>query len=164
MNAIRRIYLFKPALARWALVGVVILALAACGGSYGSLQRSAAVDDEFQSIQILPEYNYYFTGAYYKPKAIIGIHRDYTLVSKLWKPVDLTADRLNGWIEQMTNFRGYALRNLGSNILNAEGQIIGIWYSPEDFTTIRMLGEKQVSIYPPTGRATFGENVKYVLP
>ena len=104
---------------------------------------------EFESHKILPEYNYYFTGSYYKPKAIIGIHRDYTLVSKLWKPVDLTADRLNGWIEQMTNFKGYAFRNLGSNILNAEGQVIGIWYSPEDFTTIRMLGEKQVSIYPP---------------
>ena len=164
MNAIRPTYECKPALARWALVGVVILTLAACGGSYGTLQRSTAVDQEFESTQILPEYNYYFTGSYYKPKAIIGIHRDYTLVSKLWKPVDLTVDRLNGWVEQMTNFKGYAFRNLGSNILNAEGQIIGIWYSPEDFTTIRMLGEKQVSIYPPNGRPTFGEFVKYTLP
>ena len=115
-------------------------------------------------LEISDKYNYYFTGSYYKPKAIIGVDKEYTLITKLWKPVDLTPGRLNGWIEQMTNFKGYALRNLGSNILNAEGQVIGVWYSPEDFTTIRMLGDKQVSIYPPVGRPTFGENVKYKLP
>ena len=40
----------------------------------------------------------------------------------------------------------------------------GIWYSLEDFTTIKMLGDKQVSIYPPVGRPTFGKDVKYQLP
>jgi len=164
MRHIRLRGIGPTAVARWALVCVGMLALAACGGSYGSLQRSAEVDHAFESLQVLPEYNYYYTGSYYKPKAIIGIHKDYTLVSKLWKPVDLTVDRLKGWIDLMTNLKGFAFRNLGSNILNARGEVIGIWYSTEDFTTIRMLGDKQVSIYPPHGRSTFGENVKFVTP
>jgi len=149
---------------RWVLACLGILALAACGGTYGTLQRSAEVDHAFESLQVLPDYNYYFTGSFYKPKAIIGIRKDYTLVSKLWKPASPTADQLKGWIDQMTNFKGYAFRNLGSNILNDQGEAIGIWYSTEDFTTIRMLGDKQLSIYPPVGRATFGENVKFVTP
>jgi hypothetical protein len=140
------------------------LVLAGCGGSYGTLQRSAEVNRAFESATVLPDYDYFYSGSYHKPSAIIGIHKDYTLVSKLWKPVHLTEDMLQGWIDRITGYKGYALRNLGSEILNAEDQPIGIWYATEDFTTIRMLGDRQVSIYPPMGRATFGENVKYVLP
>jgi hypothetical protein len=151
----------KKALILQTLIGLAVLVLAACGGSYGTLKRSADTNNQFESIQISPKYNYYYTGAYYKPNAIIGLIKEYTLISKLWKPVDLTPERLRGWIEQMTNFRGYALRNFGSNILNAQGEMIGVWYSPEDFTTIRMLDDKQLWIYPPHGRPTFGkENAK----
>ena len=78
--------------------------------------------------------------------------------------MDLTPGRLSGWMEQINGFKGFTLRDLGSNILNAEGQVIGVWYSLEDFTTIRMLGDKQVSIYPPVGEPTFGRNVRYKLP
>jgi len=148
----------------WVLICLAVLALVACGGSYGTLQRSSAVDRQFEAYEIDPNYNYFYSGSDNKPRAIIGLEKNYTLVSKLWKPVDLTPDRLNNWIEEMTNFKGYALRNLGSNILDGQGQAIGIWYSLEDFTTIRMLGDKQVSIYPPVGRPTFGENVRYQLP
>ncbi len=164
MIVTRRPHHFATAPTRWLLACAGILALAACAGSYGTLQRSAEVDREFQSATVLGDYSYYYTGSYYKPKAIIGIRKDYTLVSKLWNPVELTAERLQGWIDQMTNFKGYALRNLGSKILDDRGEAIGIWYSTEDFTTVRILGEKQVSVYPPVGQATFGENVKYVLP
>ena len=34
-----------------ALICLAVLALAACGGSYGTLQRSAATDNEFESIR-----------------------------------------------------------------------------------------------------------------
>ena len=145
-------------------VGLTVLALAACGGSYGSLKRSSEVASQFESLEINPDYNYFYSGSDAKPRAIIGLANDYTLVSKLWKPVMLTPGRLNGWIQQITNFKGYTFRTLGSNILNDQGEVIGIWYSMEDFTTIRMLGDKQVSIYPPVGKPTFGENVKYQLP
>jgi hypothetical protein len=139
-----------------AVVCLAVLALAACGGRYGSLQRSAETNYKFESLEISDQYNYYYTWAYYKPMAIIGLKKDHTLITKLWKPVDLTPKRLGGWIEQMQDFSGYSRRNFGSNILDDQGRVIGIWYSPEDFTAIRMLEDKQLWIYPPHGRPTFG--------
>ena len=80
-----------------AVVCLAVLALAACGGRYGSLQRSAETNYKFESLEISDQYNYYYTGAYYKPMAIIGLKKDHTLITKLWKPVDLTPKRLGGW-------------------------------------------------------------------
>jgi hypothetical protein len=145
------------------VICLAAMVLAGCSG-YGTLQKSGEASKQFESLQIDPNYNYFYSGSDVKPRAIIGLRKDYALVSKLWKPVDLTPGRLSGWIDQITGFKGFSLRSLGSDILNSEGEVIGTWYSLEDFTTIRMLGDKQVSIYPPVGKPTFGENVKYQLP
>ena len=154
----------KAAFILHVLICLAVLTLAACGGSYGSLQRSSETNRKFESIEISDIYNYYYTGSYYKPMAIIGVIKEYTLISKLWKPVDLTPARLSGWVDQMTDFRGYALSNFGSNILNEHGQVIGIWYSPVDFTTVRMLEDKQFWIYPPRDSPMFGGDEAYYVP
>ena len=69
-----------------ALILLTVMAIAACGGSYGTLQKSSDAAKQFESLEINSDYNYYYSGSANKPRAIIGLDTSYSLVSKLWSP------------------------------------------------------------------------------
>ena len=119
-------------------------------GNYGSLKLSSEVDQVFQKYQVLPQYRYYFSGSETKPQAIIGIDRNYTLVTRLWKEVpDLTSEQLKKWIDQMLGFRP-AIRTFGAQILGPGGEQVGIWYSPYNDTTVTMQADNRIEVVPPS--------------
>ena len=109
-----------------------------------------AASDAFESGTVLPDHAYYYTGSEMNPNAIIAIYSDYTLETDRWKSVDATAKQLKDWVDMITDFRGYGLRTLGSDILGPHGEYIGIWYSKKsDFTTVRLLEGNRVMVFPP---------------
>ena len=119
-------------------------------GNYGSLKLSSEVDQVFQKYQVLPQYRYYFSGSETKPQAIIGIDRNYTLVTRLWKEVpDLTSEQLKKWIDQMLGFRP-AIRTFGAQILGPGGEQVGIWYSPYNDTTVALQADNRIEVVPPS--------------
>jgi hypothetical protein len=139
------------------LAAALVAAGCAAGGSYGRLRPSQEVGDMFVKGPLSAEYNYYYSGAANKPRAIIGIDRKYTLETERWKQVDPESGQIRTMMDALTGYRGIALVNFGSVILDPEGNTIGVWYSKEaDTTTIKMLGDNVVSIYPPTRREGTG--------
>ncbi len=119
---------------------------------------SQAATDIWQSYQILPNYNYYYSGPESQPNYIIGIDDRYHLTSKLWKSVDLTPDKLKNWINYVRPRVGYSPRLYGADITDKDDQRIGLWYSVRDWRllgTARVAENNQVAVTRPavaTGR------------
>jgi len=136
------------------LIGVLIV-VCLCGclpyqdTGFGTITTSRDAGILFESLTVLPDYQYYYSGSDAKPDAIIGIRNGYLLATRYWKPVRLTPDRLDSWIDSMAEHRGYTLGINGGIILDSVGEKIGIWYSPFDRTRVRMVGKSTVSVFPP---------------
>jgi hypothetical protein len=140
-------------IAAWILM-IGLLAACASGPeareNLGTLKLSREVSQIFENYQVLSNYKYYFTGSQTKPLAIMGIDRKYTLVSRIWKEAaDLTPEQLKRWVDQILEFLP-PMRTYGAHILGADGQQVGIWYSPYDETTVRMLADNQIEVVPPS--------------
>ena len=122
------------------------------------VSSSQAATNIWHSYQILPNYKYYYSGPDSQPNYIIGIDDRYQLTSKLWKPVDLTPEKLEDWINYVRPRVGYSPRLYGADITDKDDRRIGLWYSVRDW---RLLGtatvaeNNQVSVTRPaaaTGR------------
>jgi len=105
------------------------------------IRTSQAATDIWNSYQVLPNYNYYYTGGDAQPNYIIGIDDRYHLTSKLWKPVDLTPEMLKNWLNYIQPRVGYDPSLYGADITDANGKRVGLWYSVKDW---RRLGTASV--------------------
>jgi len=107
----------------------------------------------WHTYEILPNYHYYYAGPDTQPFYIIGIDDRYKLISKLWKPVDLTSAMLKNWFNYFRpRVGGYNPLPYGAFITGPNGERIGLWYSVLDWRL--------------TGSATLGENneVSVIMP
>jgi len=139
-------------LATWILM---ISLLAGCAsnhkarGNFGILKLSREVSRIFETFQVLPQYKYYFSGSVTKPRAIMGIDRNYTLATGLWKEAaDLTPEQLKKWVDQMLGFLP-PTRTFGAYILGPNGQRVGIWYSPHNDNSVTVQPDNRIEIIPP---------------
>jgi hypothetical protein len=126
-----------------AVLGLVVIqsALTGCAARKPSgVASSQAATDIWHSYQILPNYKYYYSGPDARPFYIIGIDDRYRLQSNLWKPIDLTPERLERWINIPPRV-GYSPRLYGADITDSNDQRIGLWYSVRDW---RLLGSASV--------------------
>jgi len=108
----------------------------------------------WHSYEILPNYHYYYAGPDTRPFYIIGVDDRYKLISKLWKPVDLTPEMLKDWFNYFRpRVGGYNPLPYGAFINGPNGERIGLWYSVLDWrlTGSAILGENnEVTIFMPT--------------
>ena len=97
---------------------------------------------------------YYYAGPDTRPFYIIGVDDRYKLISKLWKPVDLTPEMLKDWFNYFRpRVGGYNPLPYGAFINGPNGERIGLWYSVLDWrlTGSAILGENnEVTIFMPT--------------
>ena len=124
--------------------------LTACStGSYGHLDFQLAVNNVFESGEVLPDYNYYFIGPEAEPVAIIAVDKKYQLAPSLWKKIDLTPVQLKAWMSRIGN--KYRLSNFydGAYIIDQHGNRVGMWYARPNWTTIQSGKDNLVTIYTP---------------
>ena len=122
---------------------------------YGRIHYSLKVSQMFETNEVLDDYKYYFSGSDDKPRGIIGIHKNYTLDSSLWKPVDLTSQQLKSWMDNISNYHRITFSNYGAFILDPSGKQIGVWYSKEgskDEGTIEMKDDNHIMVTTPDDR------------
>lgn len=128
-----------------------LLAGCATSGNYGTLQRSQELNQKIMNSEVLPGYNYYTSGGYDKPNAILGIHKDYELVSKFWEPVPISTAQMRKWIDAIApeSYRG-PVGYFAAYILAPDGKKVGFWYSIQNTTTIKFLGGNKIEVYTPS--------------
>ena len=146
----------KAAIVFTLLLFVTQITLFGCAtppsGRTSGIRTSQEATDIWHSYQILPNYNYYYSGPDTQPRYIIGIDDKYHLTSKLWKPVDLTPDMLKNWFNYYQPRVGYSLDLYGADITDLDGNRVGLWYSVHDWRRLgtASVGENnQVSVTRP---------------
>ena len=148
MNRIRKTYNNKQLRnILLGLFGIVILTLlAGCIGNYGRLQRDAAVQQAFESHQVPTEYKYYYYGLDSRPWAVIGIEPKYELNSKMWQaaaPDTAEFKKMTRWI-----WEDYSYYKFGANILDPDGNKIGVYYSAIVGTAVKFGDDSQIMVMP----------------
>lgn len=142
------------------VMAAVISVMLSIGGSramaqlkgYGSIMPNNNVTQEFDSKQVNPDLNYYFSGREESPDVIIGVDKTYSLDSTLWNKISGTPETLKGAISGMQSLASEDLVALhGFSILDDTGRPIGVWYSPLNNTTfVKMESEKTIDIETPS--------------
>jgi hypothetical protein len=138
------------------LTGIVSLfLLAGCaGGNYGKLDRDRDLDNMFLNYDVLPDHNYYISGGYYAPKAILAIHKDYGLdnTGNLWVAVpNVDYLQMRKWIDTIAPEQNYRWSGgyFAAYILDPNGNRAGAWYSVENFTTVKFLEGNKMQVATP---------------
>ena len=128
-------------------LGLLFLLCSCASSNYGKLETSQEVTKIFDDYQILSDHLYYYSGMQGIPDAIVGIHSNYLLKSKMWQQVDFSSFLLRKLVERM----GYVhmITPRGAWILGPDGNRIGVWYSARYQTTVRVGQGNQLAIAPP---------------
>ncbi|MFZ5774898.1 MAG: hypothetical protein ACOY3Z_05390 [Thermodesulfobacteriota bacterium] len=129
------------------------LAMAGCGmpASGVTFRGSLAVAEALEEGRPLPGYTYYYSGPEHYPLAILGVRPEFRLRQGFWKPVELTPAHLRGWMEVINNrTRSPRSQYQGSIIRDGDGMEIGIWYSPLDWSPVRLGPGNEVAIDTPS--------------
>jgi hypothetical protein len=146
--ALNREKIGKTPIIAMLFLGVILSTLTGCAATTGLKSSGVITSREataiWHSYEVLPNYNYYISGAESRPRYIIGIDDKYRLTSKNWKPVDLTPEMLDKWFNYYRPRVGYSVDPYGAFIMDPNGERVGLWYSMNKWRT--------------TGSVKFGEN------
>ena len=144
--------LFEPAGRLFLLIlvlAVLVPALVGCGPAvYGRLENSNEVTEVFTGSQVLSNYQYYYHGFQRIPYAIIGIDKNYNLRVGHWKLIDLNPTLLNQLNYRMQHV--YRVEPRGAWILDHDGNRLGIWYSSQNSTKVKLGKDNELVVVTPT--------------
>jgi len=134
----------------WAgALGIIILTLVAgCSAKYGSYKRDPGVQQSFESNQVPAEYKYYYYPLGNETIVIFGVETKYEMNSKMWKeatPDTSEFKEITRWI-----WEDYGYYKFGADILDPNGNKVGVLYTAINETTIKFHGDNQISVIPST--------------
>jgi len=133
---------------------ILLLVSSAVADIYGTQRRDRDLDNRFRDYEVLQDYNYYTSGGYDVPNAILLIHKDYELDNpkNLWVRIpNVDYKQMRKWVsvissEQDNNRSG---NYFATYLLDQNGQKVGVWYSIEVFATVKFLGGNKILVYTP---------------
>ena len=131
---------------------MTLMGCAANTANIGRLAYSNEVTQTFESYTVLENHNYYYSGPDTYPMAVVAIHTDYRLDSRLWKPIDMTPEQLRKWLSYRTVRVGYSGSTYGSTILGPDNQVIGAWYSIQDWRDegwVKVFADNRIMVSTP---------------
>lgn len=130
-------------------LGIVILALVAgCSGKYGSYKRDTSVQAAFETSQVPADYKYFYYGFDTRPYVIFGIEPKYEMNSTMWKEVSADTPEF----KEMTRWiwEDYHYYKFGADILDPNGNKVGILYTAIRNTTVKFGDNNRISVIPNT--------------
>ena len=79
--------------------------------------------------------------------SLVCIQDPYNLRSSYWQPVELTPTLLNQMVYRMETV--YSLEPRGAWILDSRGRRLGLWYSYQRWTKVKVDENNEVMVVPP---------------
>jgi hypothetical protein len=116
------------------------------------LSVNSDVKEIYENFEVLSDYRYFRSGPASRPRVVIGLRDDYALQSDYWQPIELTPEMLDRWLGFRGHHKKYFLGNNGFDIMDGQGNKVGIWYGlvdAHDWAAVQMIADKTVSITPP---------------
>jgi hypothetical protein len=143
----------KSALAAAGFFSIIGLLAACAGGSYGRLVGSTGIDQRMQRGPIGPDYRYYMTPSTAAPTAVIAIHKEYTLKTTAWTAIGTGSEQPKRWRVHVGAMK-MAPKLL--EIQGPNGEHIGLWYSVWTSSTVKLLDNNEVQVFPPNTQSRGG--------
>jgi hypothetical protein len=81
------------------------------------------------------------------PNAVVGIDRNYRQRARFWREIESESEALVRAIRNLFPHRSETPR--ASYLVSPDGDIIGVYWSAFDWTTIKMGKDNDVYVYPP---------------
>ena len=116
---------FRHMLGFCLLIGAVMVA--GCSNNYGRVVRNSDVAAAFEQGQAVDDYYYYYSGREGSPYALVGIDKTYKVPSKLWEPFVPSTEVLQR--KAAFIYKNQDEAPYGADIVDPDGQRIGVWYS-----------------------------------
>ena len=133
---------------------ILLLVGSAVADIYGTQRRDRDLDNRFRDYEVLQDYNYYTSGGYDVPNAILLIHKDYELDNpkNLWVPIPyVDYNQMRKWVSVISSEQD-ATRSgnyYATYLLDQNGNKVGVWYSIEVFATVKFVDEDKILVYTP---------------
>jgi hypothetical protein len=130
---------------------LVLCGCAAIRQDFGTFVPDQSAEKSFESFQIDPDMNYYFSGSDVYPSVIMGLKKQYVLDNDLWRPLKSDPKVFNDLITDMqskASISGQLQR--GFVLKSPDGQIIGVCYCTFKVRMSLKMGEgNKVVVYTP---------------
>ena len=134
----------------WAGILVVIFSSLAvgCASKYGSYKRDVRIQNAFESGQVPAEFKYFYYGYETLPFVIFGIESKYEMNSEMWREISSDTPLFKKLAPRIWEDYGYY--KFGADILDPNGNKVGILYTAIRETTIKFGDNNQIIIIPHT--------------
>ncbi len=119
-----------------ALLAAVIM-IAGCMGSYGKLVSNPVIQEQYLTRNLSDAYQYYYSGRSGLPYAVVGIDPKYQFNARLWFKID-DMEQVYRKVRNLSDLHPDATRMRAADILDHEGNLIGIWFSYYYYTPVRI--------------------------
>ncbi len=113
----------------------------------GRLQGNNTATELFETQQILPDHSYYYNGFQAIPYAIVAFDNQYTLRSSAWRQIKPDPDYLKQLVTRMQVV--YSGIPQGAWIMGPNAERLGIWYSTERQTAVRLREDNSILLAVP---------------
>ena len=137
-----------------ALMIFLLAGYASASNIYGTLDRDRDLDNMFQNYEVLQDHNYFTSGGYDTPNAILLIDKDYEMDNpgNLWVPIPyVDYEQMRKWVSVISSEQDFNRTGdyYAAYILDQNGQRVGVWYSVEVFATVKFLEGNKILVYTP---------------
>jgi len=110
-------------------VALAILISACSTANLGWLRNSEEVGRAFETLQVSPDYRYWYLYLENSPYAVLGLNREYRIEDILWTEAAPDSEVFQKVVGLVQGFPVPGSRTFGAYVLDANGDRIGVWYS-----------------------------------
>ncbi len=113
-----------------AVAAALATLISACSIAHlGWLRNSPDVSRAFETLQVSPDYRYWYLYLENTPYAVVGLNRDYRIEDILWTEVAPGSEVFQKVVGLVQSFPVPGSRTYGADILDANEDRIGVWFS-----------------------------------
>jgi hypothetical protein len=110
-------------------VAVAMLIFACSTANLGWLRNSEEIGRAFATLQVSPNYRYWYLYLENSPYAVVGLDREYRFEDISWTEVEPGSEVFGKVVGLVESFPVPGSRTYGAYILDSKGERIGVWYS-----------------------------------
>jgi len=131
----------------WGFGLLILVLFAGCAQNYGRIHWDAAVTDAFKTAKVDPNYRYYYYGVGMQTYAIVGLEPKWEINSKMWRQLQADSQEFKVIASRIWADTFYApYRARGGNIMDPNGEKVGIYYSTLSYPTVKFEPDNQVTV------------------
>lgn len=113
-----------------AVVASMAILISACLiANIGWLRNSEEVSRGFATLQVSPNYRYWYLYLENSPYAVVGLNREYRIEDISWTEVEAGSEVFGKVVGLVESFPVPGSSTYGAYILDSKGEQIGVWYS-----------------------------------